>query len=164
MDDNFLPYKDINKLNTKPIYRSRPGRKRKDKDGRIIEFERKRVNSRTNSIDSLDSLYASLPNKNKKVCGKIVTPLDLLQSESQDSVQDENSSSSTNTDELIKNLIAEQSSKLNIKMSAEDNLIESLINDKKNHLMKHKHCHKHKEHCKKHKKRKYLLYFFSLIV
>lgn len=100
-----------------------------DKDGNPIKVQRKRIKP-TDGLSEIDSaLYAAFHNKTKKVCGKIVTPLELLKT------SDENSTSSTNTDELIRNLVAEQTNKLKI--------------SQENQLLKHKHKHKHHKHCKK---------------
>ncbi|KAF5286956.1 hypothetical protein FQR65_LT12415 [Abscondita terminalis] len=132
--------------NFSPSNQFRRPKKKFDKDGNLIRVKRKKLNRSSDDLD-IDSLYATFSNKNKKVCGKIVTPLDLLKN------SDENSSSSTNTDELIRSLVAEQTQKLNIPLD-QDDLIESLIKEKKEDLQKHKH-HKHKlhrENCRKFKK------------
>ncbi|KAK4878252.1 hypothetical protein RN001_010758 [Aquatica leii] len=131
--------------NFSPTNQFRRPKKKFDKDGNLVPVRRKKLLKRNRL--HLDSFYRTFSNRNKKVCGKIVTPLDLLKN------SDENSSSSTNTDELIKSLVAEQTQKLKITMD-QDELIQSLINEKKDDLQKHKHNkHKiHREHCRKFKK------------
>ncbi|KAK5638432.1 hypothetical protein RI129_012727 [Pyrocoelia pectoralis] len=136
--------------NFTPSGHRRTVKKRLNKDGRLIRIKRKKMRHE-NKLNSLDSLYATISNTNKKVCGKIVAPLDLLKN------SDENSSSSTNTDDLIKSLVEEQTQKLNIS-DERDSLIKSLLKQKKNDLHKHQHQHHkykhpfHREDCRKFKK------------
>ncbi|KAB0791426.1 hypothetical protein PPYR_03226 [Photinus pyralis] len=109
------------------------------KDRGLVRIKRKKLSDG----DNLDSLYATISNTNKKVCGKIVAPLNLLKDEN-------SSSSSTSTEDLIKSLVEEQTQKLNIN-DERDMLIKSLLEQKKDDLHKHKHL-KHKDSCRKFKK------------
>lgn len=105
-----------------------PKKKKFDKDGNEIKVKKHRYNVDKTITELTGGLYAPCSSKDKKVCGPIVAPLDLLKN------NDEGSRSSTNTDELVQTLLEQETDKLGIKKR------------------KHKE-HKHKENCKKYRKK-----------
>ncbi|XP_018336496.1 uncharacterized protein LOC108744991 [Agrilus planipennis] len=135
-------YKVTNKRKKNPC-------KKRKSDATLRPRTKKKVKAKANPAEesikeiTKSGLYAPYSGKTKKVCGKIVAPLDLLKNG-----VEEDSQSSSNTDELVQSLVEERSNKLNIRNQASgDNLVRSLIeNEEKKLKVKKKKKHKHKDH------------------